>query len=343
MGMVGKRSERRRFGKLGLGVSAALILLVLYFLTPYVNGFFQALILYVILKPSYDWLTLKRGQGRSLSAYIVIMLSVFLIIIPFFLAASLVFNEVRNAEETIVAVFNEASDYLEVVDSALVSVDVTGLLRGQIDSTASFMKGMLSSFVESLAHFFINITITYFLLYYFLVDGGRIGEEIRSIIPFSKRDTEGFITEFKNVTYSTVIGTGVIAFIQGSLLTVVFYLFGLPAAFFWGFICFILSVMPVVGAPIIWLPAAVSQFLIGENVAGLGVLVGGLIISSVDNFIRPFIQNKIGRLHPLTTLLGVIIGVPNFGVIGVIVGPLIISYSMITMKIIREEYIQGDA
>ncbi|MDD3043755.1 MAG: AI-2E family transporter, partial [Methanosarcinaceae archaeon] len=132
-----------------------------------------------------------------------------------------------------------------------------------------------------------------------------------------------------------------IALVQGSILTFTFLLFGIDGAFLWGFIAAILSFLPVVGATFIWVPAGIIQLLQQDYVTGIGVFVAGIIIGTIDNFLRPVIQNKIGAMHPFESLLGIIIGVSLFGLIGIVIGPLILSYFMLTVKMFSEEYLSN--
>jgi len=133
--------------------------------------------------------------------------------------------------------------------------------------------------------------------------------------------------------------SGIIAVIQGGLITIAFLIFGIKGAFFWGFVSAVLSFFPIIGPIIVWVPASIIEFASNNVKAGVGILIFGIIISSIDNFIRPFLQKKIGRMHPLTTLIGIFIGVPLLGLIGIIIGPLIISYAILTLKMFKEEYI----
>jgi predicted PurR-regulated permease PerM len=141
------------------------------------------------------------------------------------------------------------------------------------------------------------------------------------------------------VTYSVVISTGTIAVLQGALLGLAFYIFGLPGALLWGFVAAVLSFLPVVGPSLVWGPASLLMLLTQNYVAGIGILVFGLVLSNVDNFLRPLIQRQVGRMHPLVSLIGIFIGIPIFGILGLIIGPLMLSYFFLTLKMFREEYL----
>jgi len=97
--------------------------------------------------------------------------------------------------------------------------------------------------------------------------------------------------------------------------------------------------LPLIGPPLIWIPAVIIKFLEGDYFSAGGILFFGIIISTSDNFIRPYLQRKIGRVHPLVSLIGFFIGIPLFGLFGIIIGPLLISYVILTIKMFKEEYV----
>ena len=101
--------------------------------------------------------------------------------------------------------------------------------------------------------------------------------------------------------------------------------------------------MPVVGAPLVWIPAAIVQLLQGEYIAGIAIVSAGLFISVIDNFLRPVIQKKVGEIHPFLSLLGIVIGVSLFGLIGIVIGPLLLSYFILTVEMFSKEYLTEKA
>jgi predicted PurR-regulated permease PerM len=116
-------------------------------------------------------------------------------------------------------------------------------------------------------------------------------------------------------------------------------LLGVEGAFLWGFVAVFLSFLPAVGATLIWIPAVIIQLIQQDYFIAVGILVGGIILSSVDNLLRPAIQNKVGSIHPLESIIGVIIGLNLFGLLGIVIGPLLISYVVLMAKMFNEEYL----
>jgi predicted PurR-regulated permease PerM len=125
------------------------------------------------------------------------------------------------------------------------------------------------------------------------------------------------------------------------VVTIGFLIFGIPDPFFWGVVSVFVCFLPIVGAPIIFVPAGIIELLSGNTFAGVGILIwGGVLVTLIDNFLRQFISKKIANTHPLITIIGVIIGVPVFGLIGIVIGPFIISCFFLLLKMYEVNYIE---
>lgn len=187
----------------------------------------------------------------------------------------------------------------------------------------------------------ISVVILIFLLYYLLVRSKQISQAFVDIIPFSKKNARKLSEEFSNVTKSVVITSGLIALIQGILLGIGFAIAGFPGPILWGFIAAVLSFLPVVGPTLIWLPAGIIALTQHDYFGGIFILIWGFASSQSDNFTRPRFQQRVGKIHPLISIVGIFAGLSLFGMIGVIIGPLILSYFFLTTKMFKEEYLDG--
>jgi predicted PurR-regulated permease PerM len=191
---------------------------------------------------------------------------------------------------------------------------------------------------ENLLGAFAILFLLFFLLYFFVIYYDHFKKLVLTHLPFSKKNNKRIIEKFKTITYATMIGTFVIALLQGSLLAVNFYFLDIPNALFWGFIAAILSFLPVIGPPIIWVPAALIFFLTGSVSKGIALVVVGILISTIDNIIRPIINDKYGSIHPLISIIGIYIGISQFGIIGLFIGPLIVAYLVLFWDLYKEEF-----
>jgi predicted PurR-regulated permease PerM len=184
-----------------------------------------------------------------------------------------------------------------------------------------------------------TIAMMYFILYYLLINTGKIEEMVNKLLPVSEKNTRRFADELEANVYSNVLGAPVLAILQGLFAGLGFWFFGLEEPWFWGVICGFMSFLPLVGTAVIWVPAGLYQLASASHWQGYGILIFGLVvITNVDHVFRLMIQKKFNDVHPLVTILGVIIGIDYFGIPGIVFGPLMISYFLLMIKMYNEEY-----
>jgi len=212
-------------------------------------------------------------------------------------------------------------------------------------SIVSWLGSSAVGVVGTATRLALNLTIAFFGLYYVLkVPGEDPWLNARPYVPFSRENTDKLGKRFKDVTVSTVIGTGVVAALQGALLGIAFLVVALPNAFFWSVVTTALAILPVVGSGLVWGPAAIILALQGRPVAAILLAIWGVVVvGSVDNFIRPIIYRRYAEVHPLITLIGAIAGVSQFGLLGLLIGPLALSYLFELIRMYREEYLEPES
>lgn len=318
---------------------AALLILLLgaglaIALGPYATGLIGIPVLYVIFAPVHAWLARRVRPG--LAAGLVVALGVFLIVVP---GASLVGLIVGQAQEMASGVIQSP------ILGRLSEVHIGRFELGpQLADLGRKIIGWLGtsafSLVGTATRLALNLTIAFFGLYYLLLSAGSAWEGIRPYIPFSAANTEKLTKRFRDVTVSTIIGTGVTAFLQGALVAVGFWVTGLPSAFFWGVVTMIFAILPVVGSGLVWGPGVLALVLQQDYGRAIGLgLWGGVVVGNVDNMIRPMVFRRWAQIHPLITLVGAFAGVRYFGILGLLIGPLALSYFFELIRMYREEYL----
>ncbi|QLC50309.1 AI-2E family transporter [Methanolobus zinderi] len=335
------------FGKMSqaLLVLAILSVVLAYALYPYINAFFGAFILYVLLRPLYNLLTSRLKVRPSIAAITMIILSIIIILIPLYVLFTIVVFQAQNALLNI----DEITAYAEAVNIHVlqvsrellpVEINLQERLLELATGIAKYFSVMVLDAIQEVGRRAIEFIIMYFLLFYLFVgENSAFLKDLQRAFPFNEKNTDRLLAEFRLLVQTTMISSGVIAVVQGGILALTFYLLDIEGAVLWGFITAVLSFLPVVGPPIIWIPAVIFQLLQQDYFSAAGVLIGGVILSSVDNFLRPAIQEKVGKIHPLVSLIGVIIGLNLFGLLGIIIGPLLLSYVVLMARMFHEEYL----
>lgn len=311
-----------------------LIGFVIYALWPFMNAFLGAILVYFLSRPIFRYFV-NKNISRSLSAGLVLILVLLFITIPLFFGVKMIISELSS--------INLSSEMIEqtvgFVENIIPNVDVVSFVQEQMSSLGNIVKNAAVSMISNVASLMINWVLFFFVLYYLLFNSKQISEKSKFLLPFSVKNRKKLFSEFKKITNSTVIATGAIGVIQGLLIGVSFWIVGLPNPALWGFIAMIFSMLPVVGITFVWIPSVAYLIFINNSYAGAIVMtIIGLFITNIDYlFLRPWIQKRIGKLHPLTTLLGIFMGIPIFGILGLIIGPLLLSIVVTMTKMYLEE------
>lgn len=204
----------------------------------------------------------------------------------------------------------------------------------QMQGLASTLAGRTFSFLSGLGGWLLQGGVALFTLFYMLRDAEVITAGIKWLIPLDDSRTEHLFRRARDVTYATMFGTVAVALVQGTLGGVTFWILGLPAAALWGTVMGVVALVPGLGPPLVWIPAAAILFATGDVARGLAlVAIGGLIVGTVDNVLRAVLVAGRAQLHSLAVLLSVLGGLFLFGGLGIFVGPVlfVVALSLIEM------------
>jgi predicted PurR-regulated permease PerM len=326
--------EAKRRGALALVAALALALLIA--LTPYATGLITIPVLYVALAPVHEWLARRRGP--HLAAGLVVGLALFVLVVLGASFADLIVTEARRIAGTV----RHSPLLARVSELRPGGLDLGAPLADLGSQVVSWIGASALGLIGSASRFALNLTIALFGLYYLLLWPRETWEGIRPYIPFSAHNTEKLRQHFRDVTTSTLLGTGLSAVIHGVLMTLAFSVAGLPNAALWGVVTMVFSILPVLGSGMVWGPAVIVLLL--DHRPGAAVLLalwGLLVVGNVDYVIRPMVSRRWAHIHPLVTVVGALVGVPYFGILGLLVGPLAVSYFFELMDMYREEYLSA--
>ncbi|MFN3938936.1 MAG: AI-2E family transporter [Chitinophagales bacterium] len=300
-----------------------------------------AIIIYVIFRPLNRYLQERRKWNKGLATAMILVLSFVCLLAPLFFLIKMISEKVvyyLNTPEL-------TEEILKNIDRiATEKFNEPDFVAGLIETLKATSASIFSSVVNGAAHTFIQVVVMYFILYFSMKNFREFENGLLVQLPFNRSNSLKMGYELRNMTYSNILGQGFIAIIQGTLLGLGFLIFGIPDPVFWGVIGTFLSMIPMFGAPLIFVPAGLIELSNGNTVEGLGIIIYGyLIVTTIDNFIRMALGKKIADTHPLITIIGVVIGIPIFGILGILFGPLMLSLFIILVKIYnsnRREIVQ---
>lgn len=321
----------------------SLIIFLGYLITkemiPYLSGILGAVTLYVLFN---TWMhrMLKKGWKPWLAATVIILTSIGIIIIPLSVIALIFISRVSELfknKEQVTHLINETVDKLETY----IPFDFSAKFNS--DRITNWISNYMETVANSGFDMAISLTIMFFMLYFMLINRNYMRGYFMMYIPLSDRNIRVLAKESRSIVKSNAIGIPLVALIQGVIALVGYYIFHVPNPLLWFVVTFIGSMIPFVGTTLGILPVSMLLISQGDNFNGFGILLYGLIVvGSADNLFRMFVQNKLANLHPLITLIGVIIGVPLFGFIGLVFGPLVVSVFLLMLKIYKDEYGKPD-
>lgn len=310
---------------LGVGLAIAL--------APFATGLVGALVLYVMAAPLNG--VLLRKLKPTPSALLVTTLAIVLILIPGFSFAGLIVAEAQEIASGVV----QSPLLARLADLRIGEFAVGPRLAGLGENVVAWVGSSAFGLIGTATRLALNLTVAFFGLYYLLMRPEEAWAMTQPYIPFSARNTERLRQRFRDVTHSTLLGTLLIAILQGGLVAAAFAVLDISNALFWGFVTAIFAILPVLGSGLVWAPGALSLMLDGRlGAAILLSLWGVLVVGMVDNFIRPMVYRRFAQIHPMVTLVGAIAGVRYFGILGILIGPLTLSYFFELIRMYREEY-----
>jgi len=321
----------------------AIILVFAYFLLTalwqFFSAFLIAVIFYILSEPMAQWLVRKRGWRKSWAAVLVIVLSFFIILLPITIFFTLLYNKVSGVlahPDTIIQGLKSLNATIQAKYHYELISDKT------VDTIKSNVAVLLPIIFNQGVGFISTIVMMYFFLYFMLQKRGRMEAAIVFYLPFKREKINMFSKELVAQTFSNAVGIPMIAVAQGVCAFISYSIVGISQPGFWGVITAFASIIPVIGSAIVWLPMSLYLFFNGENWQGVFVLVwSALIVGSVDNVLRFMLAKRMADVHPIVTVLGVILGLKYFGFIGLIFGPVLISYFIILLRIYYLEYQKG--
>jgi predicted PurR-regulated permease PerM len=296
-------------------------------LLPFVSGLVGALILYVLLVPVHR--RLARVLPARVSAFALTIAAAVTLLVPGTWLATSILGEATEA----LAGLQQGSivDWIARVagDDSRIASGITALATNSV----AWLSGRAFALFGSATSTLLNGVIALFGAYYLLADGNDLLPRARRLLPISDEAATHLAERFVAVTEALMLGTFLTAILQGVIVGVAFALTGLRPAMLWGFVTACVSVLPVFGSAIVWLPGAIVlavQHHLGQAVV-LAVIGAGLA-SNLDNVVRLFVYRRVSDIHPMLTLVGAFAGIRLFGIVGALLGPLALSFFIELLK-----------
>ncbi len=341
-------------------IAIFLLLLYLFYqiLNPFIPALFWGVIITLTLHPLYKRLCKLLRNRKNISAIIMTIMATFLIILPagfiFATVAVDMFDIYQSATDNVQV--SELKTWLEKskghLPGSILEQLQTKLQIDEINIHQMAVKGLgtVSTYLinearhaaSNLTSVLINFGMMIFALFFFFRDGDNMLERVKSLIPMKDSQKDEIFNKFYDTLNAVIVGVVVTAAIQGILQGLFFWAIGISYAVLGGVLTFIFALIPVAGTPIVWLPVGLYLLFTGSIYSGIGVLIfGGIVVSSVDNILKPLIIGGRVKLSTLFLVLTIFGSLSVFGFAGIILGPIILAIFMSFLEIYKSEYLES--
>ncbi|MEP7164986.1 MAG: AI-2E family transporter [Ferruginibacter sp.] len=302
----------------------------------FLPGLLGGVTLYILCRSLYFRLVFQKKWKKGLTALLFIFGCLIIISIPFYLAVKMIspkINELINNQDKLVAgLKNFSASFYEYSGIQLLTEENTRTLTQKISQ-------LIPKLLNSTLSIITNLLMLFFLLYYLFVNGREIERYLNRIIPLKPKNIDKLAHETKILIRANALGIPIICVVQGAFAALGYWIFGISDWGMWGFITGVFAFFPLVGTMIIWVPLVISLFATGSNWPATGLTIYSIVVTgNVDYITRLGLLKKMGNVHPMITVLGVIVGLGLFGFMGLIFGPLLVSYFIILVKIYLNEF-----
>jgi predicted PurR-regulated permease PerM len=323
-----------------LSLIIMMVYLVIRELYIFLPGVLGALTLYILSRANYFQLVYHRKWKKGWSAGLFILYYLLLIGLPVFLAVTLISPKINsflsNPNETIASVKQSITIIQQKLGFKLIS-------ETSLSNSLSRLSAFVPSVLNSTANLITNLAIMLFVLYHMLINGSEIERMLNRIIPLKKDNINMLASETKKMVRANALGIPLISIIQGVTATLGYFIFGVKEWGLWGFLTGVFAFFPVVGTMVIWVPLVLYMYATGDNWNATWLLLYSVVVTgNIDYISRVTLLKRMGDVHPVITILGVIVGLGLFGFIGLIFGPLLLNYIIVLFNIYMNEFIDKD-
>lgn len=366
--MAGKRrsksagsSKKQPFSKyLFILFFLAILILAIMLVRPFLSTLIVSAIIVYVFYPLYEWF-FRLTKMKGFSAIVLIILLLLLLSIPMILVVGKLSTESYEVYQRVKGVFLDSGSFQTACESSdgficrtynffsafsdRFNLDLGFHLARAFSSMASESVGRASDFLLNIPGFLLHVFIGLFAMYYMFVDGRVMLDSVKRSLPLRKEHSDRIFSQFNEIIHATIYGAIVIAVVQGLVAAVGYFIFGVTSPIMLGLLTVVAAFIPFVGSAIVWLPISLTMVINGFVSAddtlvwkGFGLLVYGLLlVSAIDNVLRPKIVGSRARVHPLLILLGVFGGLALFGFVGIMVGPLLLTLFIASLRIYEQE------
>lgn len=324
---------------ISVGLVAIVLILAGLILKPIILAIVAGMIIAYVLRPVHARI-LKIVKEKNTSSLIVCTLLLVIVVLPTWFLMPIMTRQVFDAY-----LFLQKADFGTMFKETFpfpqeISADFYALINNFFNKLANALLSKSTSFILNFQNILLQGIVIFFVLFFALRDWEDLYSYLKTLSPLSPKTEELFFHKFEEVTNSILYGQIIVGIVQGLTAGIGYLIFGVSNALSLTLLTVFFGIIPMIGPAIVWVPIDIFLFVQGRIGPAIGLLVYGLlVVSTIDNIIRPWIVSKRTKLNAGIVLIGMIGGMYVFGVLGLILGPLILAYSMIILDLYRTKQI----
>ena len=332
----------------------ALAAIALYFCyiiaKPFLSPVFLAVMIAIVFHPVHVRIQ-ARIRGRNAAALISTIVVLVVLIVPAVALGVVVSNEVRGLYQLLNERSAEQGGWNPYVMHALdrllgwagryidlSTLDLRGALLRWLEQISRFLLSWGAQVVSNIISFFAEAVIAFFTLFFLFREGGSMRARAAAVLPLKAGQVDRLFTGISNSIVANAYGCLTVGAAQGTLLSLAFWVLGLPSPVLWGVVTALFSLIPIVGSAAVWGPAVIVLIIGGHWWKGLILLGwGAAVVGQIDSLVRPYVISERAKLHTLLVFFALLGGVKAFGVMGLFIGPVVLSVTLVVLEMLREE------
>ncbi len=323
---------------IALVILIALLVLAFFLIKPFIVAILFGFVLAFLLTPLYKRVV-KIIKSPTAASLIITVITVLVLAVALYFIAQITIKEAFNLYIQIQRIdfFTLINGFLShIFESPELSTQITTTIQQAVITVTSSFTETVGKVLTNAPAIILQLFVILFVTYYSLKNGKKIIEYIAEILPFSEDVNNKLIKRSKEITSATVYGQVIVGFIQGAVAGIGFYIFGAPSPLFFTLLAILLAVIPFIGPAFVWVPVSLVMIATGNTTNGILMFIFGIIVVSwIDNIIKPSIVGKKGKLNEVIVLIGMLGGIALIGPIGLVVGPLVLEYVLIFIELYR--------
>ena len=325
------------------GILIILIVLSFFLLKNILMSIIVGVILAFLFSPMYNWLE-KKIKSKNLSAFLICLLLVLIILIPIWYLAPIAINQsikIYISSQQLDFVTPLKNFFPSLFESETFSTEIGNALHSFVTKATNSLMNSFSKLILNFPTLFLQMLVALFTFFFVLRDGRHLVSYIQSLSPFSKDVEKRLFKSSRDITLSVLYGQVVIGVVQGIVAGVGFFVFGVNNALLLTILAVFAGIFPIIGTTIVWIPVVIYLLIAGSTFPALGVAFFGILSSIIENVLKPIFISKRTQLNSSLILIGMVGGLFMFGILGIILGPLILSYLIIVLEIYRNKKTPG--